>query len=173
MVTLLHFLILDSMLELLVPMISSQLERYSRTPTVLSYLHHHYSLNILAITLYNELSNNILYIKKSHQIGEIFLSALYIFLESDELCIGPTQIIESRSNIDSEIAVVPWLYLVFIHIYSLLIALCPSIEMCIFSCPLDIFFIGWIVLEFFFTTRIEYINRESELMFAISRRSTQ
>jgi hypothetical protein len=68
---------------------------------------------------------------------------------------------------------VPWLYLIFIYCHSLLIALCPAIEMSMRLEPSDILTIGGISVKLGLIAHIKYINSESELVFTISRRSTE
>jgi hypothetical protein len=67
----------------------------------------------------------------------------------------------------------PWLDLISVEIESALIALIPAIEVGIFLHPSDvstIFLIGQIVT---LSRRIEHIDRESKLMFAMSWWSTE
>jgi hypothetical protein len=68
---------------------------------------------------------------------------------------------------------VPRLYLIFIDLYSLLIALSPTIEICVVLEPPDISSIGRVGLELCITRCIDEIDCESELMLAVSRRSTE
>ena len=80
---------------------------------------------------------------------------------------------ESSSESDTEISIVPWLDLILIDLSSLLVALYPAISVRILFEPLHILAIGGIICEFFFATRIEEIYCEPELMFTISRWSTE
>ena len=80
---------------------------------------------------------------------------------------------ESSSECDTDIPIVPWLRLIFIYFDSFLITLSPTIEMCMILEPIKVSKICRITEEFFFTTSIEEIYSKSELMLAISRRSTE
>jgi hypothetical protein len=72
---------------------------------------------------------------------------------------------ESGCHIDSEVSPVPWLDLVFIDGFSLLVALMPTIEMSIGLEPSDISLVVTISDEVIRRCRIEYIYREAELVF--------
>jgi len=80
---------------------------------------------------------------------------------------------EPSSKGSSYISIVPWFYIIFIDFYSFLITLSPSIFVCIFLEPLDIFSECWIGIEFFFCSGIKEIHSKTKLMFAISRWSTE
>jgi hypothetical protein len=80
---------------------------------------------------------------------------------------------ESRGEGDTDISIVPWLDLVCIDLYSLLIALSPSIDMSIVLEPLHIFAIVAIARELSLIARIEYVDCESELVLTIPRWSTE
>ena len=56
---------------------------------------------------------------------------------------------------DTDISIVPWFCLVFIELDSLLVALRPSVLVCIATEPLHVLAIGGIAFEFFFIAHIE------------------
>ena len=94
-------------------------------------------------------------------------------LKSDILSIGHIKFFELRREWYSEISPVPWLDLISIDILSILITLMPSVFIGMSLEPGDIAAVLRIFIIFFLGRRIEYIDRETELMFTISRGSTE
>ena len=94
-------------------------------------------------------------------------------MESDIFCIGPSEILEPSCHIDTYISPVPWLDFVSVDGFSLLVALRPAVEVGVGLYPCDILAIASIPEEVTLISRIEYIDRESELVFTISWRSTE
>ena len=102
-----------------------------------------------------------------------FLPSGEYFLESHIFSIGPAEIFEFCRHVDTEVAPVPRLDLVFIDIFSLLVALTPPISLCILLEPFDILPVIFISEVFILRGCIEYIHRETELMLTVSRRGTE
>jgi hypothetical protein len=92
---------------------------------------------------------------------------LYIF------CIAPSEILKFDCHIDSKVSPVPWLNLIVIDFFAILVALMPSVSVCIFLEPFDIFPIVLILHIVIFIGRVEDIDREPELMFTRSWRSAE
>ncbi len=94
-------------------------------------------------------------------------------VESHILCICPSEVVEARRHVDTDISPVPWLDLVPIYRFTFLITLCPAVEVRVRLEPGDISLVAWIGLELLLSARIEEVDREAELMLAVPWRCTE
>ncbi len=94
-------------------------------------------------------------------------------VEPHILRICPSEVVELGRHVDTDISPVPWLDLVPIYCFALLVTLCPAIEVRVCLEPGDISLVARVGLELLLSARIEEVDRESELMLAVSWRSAE
>ena len=95
------------------------------------------------------------------------MTYLNCLLKSNILRIGPAKIMESCCHLYTDIPPMPWLHFILIDVYSFLVALSPSIEMCIGIEPCCIALVFWASCPFFRCTGFENIYCQSKLVFTI------
>ena len=94
-------------------------------------------------------------------------------VEPHILRICPSEVVEARRHVDTDISPVPWFDLIPIYRFTLLVTLRPAIEVRVRLEPGDISLVARVGLELLLCTRIEEVDREPELVLAVSWRSTE